>query len=75
MDQLIKMIMGKTNLDEKVVKQVVELVLGELKGKLPAPIASNLEGILAGKVDAAALLKGDSKGILGMLTGLLKGKK
>ena len=41
----------------------------ELKGKLPAPIASNLEGILSGKVDANALLKGQG-GILGMLPGM-----
>jgi hypothetical protein len=72
MDELIKMIAGQTELDEGVAKQVVELVLGQLKGKLPAPLADNLEGILSGDVDAAALLKGDSKGILGRLTGLFK---
>ncbi|MBN1203146.1 MAG: hypothetical protein JXJ20_14950 [Anaerolineae bacterium] len=72
MDELIKMVMSQANLDESVAKQVIDIVLGQLKGKLPAPLGDNLEGILSGDVDAASLLKGDSKGILGMLTGLFK---
>ncbi len=74
MEQLVKLVMKEVNLDEKVARQVVNLIMGELKGKLPAPIASNLEGILAGKVDPDALLKGQGSGIVGMLTGLFKKK-
>lgn len=74
MEQLVKLVMKEVNLDEKVARQVVSLIMGELKGKLPAPIASNLEGILAGKVDPDSLLKGQGSGIVGMLTGLFKKK-
>ena len=64
MDELIKQICQKTGISEAQAKQVVTQVLDFLKQRLPAPIASQVEGIL----------KGGSLPNLGDLGGLL-GKK
>lgn len=49
MDELIKLVTKKVNIPEAQAKQAVETVLGFLKDKLPAPIASQIEGVLGGK--------------------------
>ena len=72
MDELIKMVMSQADLDEVVAKQVVELVLDQLKGKLPVAITDHFDEILAGDIDAASLLQGDAKGIMGMFAGWFK---
>ena len=67
MDELVKLVSSKVGINEAQSKQAVQVVLGYLKEKLPAPIA--------GQVDAA--LKGDMSGledVAGGLGGLL-GKK
>ena len=46
MDELIKLVSQRTGIDEGAAKQAVETVIGFLKEKLPAPIASQLDGIL-----------------------------
>jgi hypothetical protein len=48
MDELIKLVTKKTGISEKQAKQAVETVMGFLKDKLPAPIASQVEGLLSG---------------------------
>jgi uncharacterized protein (DUF2267 family) len=48
MDELIKLVSGKAGISEDQAKQAVETVMGFLKDKLPAPIASQVEGILGG---------------------------
>jgi len=69
MDELVKLVTQKTGLSEAQARQAVDAVLGYLKDKLPAPIASQIDG----------LLKGDSQGKdLGNLAkdvGKLLGKK
>jgi hypothetical protein len=47
MDELVKLVVKKTGLPEAQAKQVVEIVIGFLKGKLPAPIAGQIDGVLA----------------------------
>ena len=67
MDELVKLVSSKVGINEAQANQAVQVVLGYLKEKLPAPIA--------GQVDAA--LKGDMSGledVAGGLGGLL-GKK
>ena len=48
MDELIKMVTKKAGISEAQAKQAVETVLGFLKKKLPAPIAGQVENLLAG---------------------------
>jgi hypothetical protein len=48
MDELIKMVSKKSGISEAQAKKAVETVLGFLKKKLPAPIAGQIESVLAG---------------------------
>jgi len=48
MDELIKLVTKKVGISEAQAKQAVETVLGFLKDKLPAPVASQIEGVLKG---------------------------
>jgi len=60
MDELVKQVVEKTGIPEATARQVIETVIGFLKDKLPAPIASQIDGAL-GNMDlgaAADALKG-----------------
>jgi len=48
MDELIKLVSQKTGLPTETAKTAVETVVGFLKKKLPAPIASQIDGVLGG---------------------------
>ena len=48
MDELIKLVSQKAGISETQAQQAVETVMGFLKDKLPAPIASQVEGVLSG---------------------------
>jgi hypothetical protein len=68
MDELVKLVTKKFGLSEETAKQVVATVADFLKAKLPAPLAGQIDGLLAGgKADLGNLAKG--------LGGLLGGKK
>lgn len=74
MDEMVKLLSQKLGLSEAVARQAVEIVIGFLKTKLPAPIAGQLDSILAGKtpdLDSDSLLD-KGKDLLG---GLFGGKK
>jgi len=47
MDELVKLVVQKTGLPEAQAKQAVEIVIGFLKAKLPAPVAGQIDGLLA----------------------------
>ena len=49
MDELIKLVTQKAGISEAQAKSAVETVIGFLKGKLPAPVASQIDGLLSGK--------------------------
>jgi hypothetical protein len=66
MDELIRLVSQKANIPEENAKAAVETVLGFLKDKLPAPIASQIDG-LVGNPD----LGNQVGGALGGLGGLL----
>ena len=74
MDELVKLVMEKTNMPEAQARQAVETVIDFLKQKLPAPIAGQLDGVL--KNDA---VMGQAGGVLdkgvSALGGLLGKKK
>jgi uncharacterized protein (DUF2267 family) len=48
MNELIKLVTQKTGISEEQAKTAVETVLGFLKQKLPAPIASQIDSVLSG---------------------------
>jgi hypothetical protein len=48
MDELVKLVSQKTGVPEDVAKVAVETVVGYLKDKLPAPIAGQIDNLLAG---------------------------
>lgn len=50
MDELIKQVVKKAGVSEDQAKKAVETVLDFLKDKLPAPIATQIEGALGGDV-------------------------
>ena len=66
MDELVKLVSKKTGLSEDKAQKAVEVVVGYIKDKMPAPIAGQIDGLLAGGEDAG--------GIAGAVGGLF-GKK
>ena len=63
MDELISLIVQRTGLSEEQAREVADTVLEFIKGKLPGPIADQLDG----------LISGEGGGVLGALTGALGG--
>jgi hypothetical protein len=61
MDELIKLVSQKRGISEGQAKTAVETVIGYLKQKLPAPIAAQIDGVLAGGLPDV------SKGLGGIL--------
>lgn len=64
MDELINMVAQKTGLTPDKARTAVDTVIGFLKDRVPAPIASQLEGALSGKPSSIGDL---TKGISGMM--------
>jgi uncharacterized protein (DUF2267 family) len=58
MEELVKLVSQKTGLPEGQAKIAVETVLGFLKEKLPAPIASQLDNALSNTGGGQGLAKG-----------------
>ena len=46
MDELVKLVAEKTGISQEQAKIAVNLVLGALKERLPAPVASQLESLI-----------------------------
>lgn len=49
MDEIVKMVAQRTGVSEDKARTAVETVVGYLKGKLPAPVGSQLDAVLSGK--------------------------
>jgi hypothetical protein len=47
MDQLVKLVQERVGLSEEQARQAAETVVGFLKQKLPAPIAGQIDAVLA----------------------------
>jgi hypothetical protein len=67
MDELVKLLSDKVGMSEDMAKQAVQVVMGYLKDKLPAPVAGQIDGLLGGGAK-------DPGGLVNGLGGLL-GKK
>lgn len=71
MDEIVKLVQDKVGLSENQAKQAVETVIGFLKKKLPAPIAGQIDTLLASDQAAGVIQQGANR-----LGGLLRrGKK
>lgn len=55
MEELIKLVSEKTGLPAPQAKVAVDTVIGFIKQRLPAPLAGQLDGLLAGGGAADAL--------------------
>ena len=68
MDELIKLVSDETGLPQEAAKVAVETVLGFLKTRLPAPLATQIDSVIAGGSLAGGLGQvGDlAKGLGGM---------
>jgi uncharacterized protein (DUF2267 family) len=66
MDELVKLVSDKVGISESQAKQAVEVVMGYLKDKLPAPVASQIDGLLSGGGNGMDL-GSVSKGLGGLL--------
>lgn len=58
MEEVIKMVSQKIGVSEDQAKTAVHTVIGFLKDKLPAPIASQLDGIMGGSGTGATATSG-----------------
>ena len=72
MEELTQLIVSKTGISEAHARLAVDTVVGYLKTKLPAPIASQLDSLIQGGGAAAGQL---NIGEVGNALGGLFGKK
>ena len=62
MDEIVKLVVQKTGISEEQARGAVTTVINFLKQKLPAPVAGQIDGVLAGSGVSDAL-----KGLGGLL--------
>lgn len=70
MEALIKMVAERAGIDESQAAKAVEVVVGQLKDKLPGPMGDQVEGLLGGDSDGGG---GDGPDLGGAIGGI--GKK
>ncbi len=59
MDQLVALVVGKTGVSEQTAREMIQIVLGFVKERLPSPIDEQLDGLIeGGGVDTGDLLGG-----------------
>lgn len=58
MDEIVQQVSQRTGIPEDKARQAVEIVVNQLKGRLPAPIASQLDSALGGGGQLGNLSKG-----------------
>jgi hypothetical protein len=67
MEELYALVVKKTGLTHDQAKMAVDVIVGFIKTKLPAPMAAEVDAVLSGKGDLGAAAD--------MLGGLFGGKK
>jgi hypothetical protein len=72
MDELVKMVAQRTGLGEDKALTAVQTVIGFLKERLPAPVAAQLDGLVAGGAGGAGGAAG-AGGVTGGAGDMLKG--
>ncbi len=54
MDELVKLVSQKANITPDQATQAVQVVLGYLKDRLPAPLAGQIDGLISGGASGSA---------------------
>jgi hypothetical protein len=74
MDELVNLVAQKTGISQDNARKAVEVIIQELKSRLPGPIASHLDSFISGGTsggmsqlagEAGELLKGKLGGLFG----------
>jgi hypothetical protein len=66
MDELVKLVSDKAGISADQAKMAVNTVLGFLKEKLPPPVASQIDGLLAGGAGATDQINSAVSGLGGL---------
>jgi len=68
MDEIIKMVVAKTGISEANARSAVDVVISQLKNRLPAGMGSQLDGVLGDKSsgDSSSPMDGLSDKLGGM---------
>ena len=56
MNEIVQSVAQKFNLSPEVAQQIVDFVVAQVKGKLPAGVSEHVDGLLAGGTEADGLL-------------------
>ncbi len=73
MDELVAQVAQRTGISEEQARTAVQTVVGFLKERLPAPIAGQVDGVLAGGAGAVGGIADKAGEMLGGLGGMLGG--
>ena len=73
MDELIKQVTERTGISEAQARTAVDTVVGFLKNRLPAPLAGQLDSVIAGGAGVAGDLAGKAGAMAGDVLGSLGG--
>jgi hypothetical protein len=69
MNEIIQRLIERTGLPEDKAAAAVDTVIGFLKEKLPAPVASQIDGLMSGESGMADKLGGMGANLGGMFGG------
>lgn len=75
MDELINQVTEKTGIPRDTARQAVDVVIGFLKQKLPAPVGSQIDKVLGVQVPAEGGQAQEAMSEPGRMFGKLFGKK
>jgi len=56
MNEIVQLVAQKFNLSPETAQQIVEFVVTQVKGKLPAGVSEHIDGLLAGGTEGEGLL-------------------
>ena len=73
MEELVRQVAQKTGIAEEQARTAVTTVIGFLKDRLPAPIAGQLDSVVAGGAGAVGGIADKAGDVLGGLGGMFGG--
>jgi uncharacterized protein (DUF2267 family) len=65
LEQIAQQVAEKTGLSKEMAMTAVQVVIDQLKQRLPAPVAGQIDAALAGGGEAGGGLSGMAKGLFG----------
>lgn len=75
MEQLVQQVTQRAGISEDQARTAIQTVLGFVKERLPGPIASQVEGVIAGGAGAGGGLADKAGDVIGGLGGMFGGGK